>query len=408
MNKYLFLLDELPPTKSANGICVERVINGLQKKEDVFCITWNVENINNEKIHLSRIKKKKWTRKVECMEKYTSIIGKLIFLLSRCIYRLKRVFMLPIWPVDSYCTVCDFYNSACNLIEKENITHVIAVSYPGETLLAMKKIKKKYGERIQTIMYPLDVTLQGKYDGTQLEKFISKKCGRQFLINCGNFADKIIVLENVEHLYKKYFPTVLQTKFRVCGIPLIEEKDEQQNEKRERKSPIHCVFGGNLFYDLRNPTPLLDMLEKQNIEMVFDIYGCADDRLWREWKNRYKNIKIINHGWVTQDILNTAIVNADILINIGNAEEHLIPSKLFKYMSAKKMILHQKVANNDPCVPYLKKYNKSFVFDTALTLNEENFNLKDILEKEMSIGSVAELFPKCTPQYTANIIKEKV
>lgn len=408
MNKYLFLLDELPPTKSANGICVERIITSLQKKEDVFCITWNVENINNKKVHLSRIKKKKWARKVECMEKYTTCIGKMVFLFARCIYKLKRVIMLPIWPVDSYCTVCEFYNYACDLIEKESITHVIAVSYPGETLLAMKKIKKRYGECIHTIMYPLDVTLEGKYDGTNLEKIISKKCGRQLLVNCGQFADKIIVLENVEYLYKKYFPVALHKKFRVCGIPLIEENDEQHNEKRKSKSKIHCVFGGNLFYDLRNPTPLLDMLEKQNVEMVLDIYGCADDRLWEEWKNRYKNIQIINHGWVTQDILNNAIVNADILINVGNAEEHLIPSKLFKYMSAKKVILHQKVANNDPCVPYLKKYNKSFIFDTTLKLNAENFNIKDILGKEMSAESVSALFPRCTPQYTANIIREKV
>lgn len=408
MNKYLFLLDELPPTKSANGICVERVISYLQKKEKVYCITWNTENINNENVCLNKIKKKKWARKVEHMVKYTTPIGKLVFLTARCIYKMKRVLMLPIWPIDSYGTVCEYYSSACNLIEKENITHVIAVSYPGETLLAMKKLKKRYGERIQTIMYPLDVTLEGKYDGLSFEKAISKKCGRRFLIKCGCFADKIIVLENVEYLYKKYFPSNLQKKFKVCGIPLVEENDECKNKKSKEELKVHCVFGGNLFYDLRNPTPLLDLLERQNMEMVFDIYGSADDRLWKEWKGRYKNIQIKNHGWVSQDVLNNAILKADILINIGNAEEHLIPSKLFKYMCAKKIILHQKNTKNDPCVHYLKKYNKSFIYDTNQISNADNFNIKTVFEKEVEIGNVEALFPRCTPQYTANIIKENL
>jgi hypothetical protein len=408
MNKYLFLLDELPPTKSANGICVERVIAYLQNTGDVYCVSWNTEKINNDKVYFYQIKKKKWARKVEYLKANTTLLGKMIFLIARCMYKLKRIFMLPIWPVDAYSTVNDFYSLACDLINKENITHVIAVSYPGETLLAMKKLKKKYGKKIQTIMYPLDVTLEGMYEGTTIEKYVSKKCGRKFLIKCGEFADKIIVLENVEHLYKQYFPNDLQKRFKVCGIPMIEESNYLKNNKRIENSKISCVFGGNLFYDLRNPTPLLDMLEKQNKEIIFDIYGCADSRLWKEWENRYKNIKIVDHGWVSQDILNDAIEKTDILINIGNAEEHLIPSKLFKYMSVKKPILHQKVAINDPCVPYLEKYNGAFIFDTTIKVDEEKFDLDIFLKKDINTKSISQLFPRCTPQYTASIINESV
>lgn len=411
MEKFLFLLDELPPCKSANGICILKILEEIKKYGEVYCITWK-KGAYYPYIKSYTIRQKPWTRKVEWFKAHdTNIAVKVMFLVARIIYKMKRLLLLGIWPIDSLSTVYEYYKKASQIIANEKITHVIAVSYPGETLMALKHLKKVYKKEIVTIMYPLDVTLEGLSQGNEIEKYFSKIGGRRLLHDCLKFADKIFVLENAEKLYRSIFSKAEQKKFVISGIPMIERKMPIKEEKKQ-DSFIHCAYGGNLFSDIRNPTPVLDILEdigrKKTEKIIFDIYGAVDGKLNTAWKGRYSNLKIIQHGWVKEEELNQALSTADILVNIGNTQSHLIPSKLFKYMSMGKPILHQYVTNVDPCIPYLEKYNAALCVCADDSIEENAKKIENFLEKKESNNTSLELlFPRCTPGYVANLIKEK-
>lgn len=412
MSKYLFLLDELPPTQSANGICAEKVMSCLKQSEDVFCITWDdADKVNKKPFHCVTIPKKPWTRFVARAKSEQGPHYRLLFAIARLFYWMKRMLLLPIWPIDSVSCVLRFFYAAKKLIKENGITHVIAVSYPGETLLAMYLLKWQFNNQIKTIMYPLDVTLEGMNHGTIIEKKLSRTCGRRFIRFCAKRADQVLVLENALYLYTEVFPESERKNFSCCGIPLLEKTDwtHYASNLSSKENEIHFVFGGNLLYSMRNPTALLDLIEKapwpEDKGVYFDLYGKADSQIHEVWKGRYKRLQIVEHGWVDESILNAALLSANILISAGNNEKHLIPSKLFKYMSTGNPIVHLYLFDDDPCIPYLNKYGNAFLLrcDCDHTRNLIEYVMK-CKAKKVEITS---MFPSCVPQYTATMIQSK-
>ena len=179
MGRYLFLLDELPPTKSANGICAQKVMNCLKEFGEVYAITWDSEEKEVYKNYfVVRISQKHFTRYSEKMKKKTGKINKFIFILARIFFFIKRMCLIPFWPVDSISCAKEFEKNAIRLIKEKKITHIIAVSYPGETLYALKNIKRKCGQ-VKAIMYPLDVSLNGRPSSKGIEKKLSTWGGKK-------------------------------------------------------------------------------------------------------------------------------------------------------------------------------------------------------------------------------------
>ena len=93
---------------------------------------------------------------------------------------------------------------------------------------------------------------------------------------------------------------------------------------------------------------------------------------------------------------------SDILLSIGNMDPNLIPSKLFKYMSIGKPIIHLKRGERDSCLPYLARYPLALVLDegksgAALAIKEFIRCLPKKNGLEISLG---ELFPMAYPAYT--------
>lgn len=409
---YLFLIDRHPPTTSANGICAERIMSELVKRGNtVHCVCYNADEVTGTSYQCHAIPQKLWDRLAQRYAKSQFLFHKGIFIFLRILYWIYRFCILSHWPMNSFCTARNFYKKASEIIENEEITHLVAISYPGETLWTAKNLKNKYGKRIRAYLFPLDVTTEGKYDGTKLERFFSRIGGRRFLRSCTRKADRLLVLENAEGYFRKVFSAEDQEKFAVCGIPLLEARDEQIPDKSFRRT-IECVYAGNLIYGIRNPIPLMDELEKCKIPEVdhinFHLFGKADQAIRSIWEGRYEYVRIIDHGWVDEDKLAEGIRDADVLINIGNTLCHLIPSKLFKYMSSNKPIIHQYFVEDDPCILYLKEYGNAFLFDQSTSNNSISIDLglcEFLAEAEQKDIDLLSLFPRCTANYIADILE---
>lgn len=403
--KYLFLLDSLPPCKSANGICVSKILTQFPNISDVWAVT--VEDgspCNKLGVSEKRIPQSPWNKIAEfCRRK-----GKNSFysLLLRPLLLIKRLIMLPVWPVTSFSACYNFYKEASHLVKTRGITHVVAVCVPGETLISMIFLKIRFRNKIKTIMYPLDVTLGGKFSGFSFENRLSAFFSSFFYRLCARFADKIIVLENTIALYKDKLSTQSQ-KFEICGLPLIE--NEISVAKKIDENNIHLLYGGNIIKSIRNPDFLFRFLnecsQKNLGNVTVHIYGFVSEPLLKDFVSKYNSVVFLYHGWVSEDVLSQAIIDADALISIGNNVGHFIPSKLFKYMSLKKPIIHFSFIENDPCVPYLKKYEHSYIIRNNEKTDAREFSDWLMTRPEKIDVDLEKLFYRCLPRYTAEKIQ---
>jgi len=108
-------------------------------------------------------------------------------------------------------------------------------------------------------------------------------------------------------------------------------------------------------------------------------------------------------GPVPAETARTMQAQADVLLNLGNAVDNQLPSKLFDYFAAGKPVLHLCVIENDPALPYLARY------PLALVLHQGQADAADILHrwlgevcgKQLPFGEVCDLFPELVPQAVA-------
>ena len=74
-------------------------------------------------------------------------------------------------------------------------------------------------------------------------------------------------------------------------------------------------------------------------------------------------------------------------------------------MSTGNPIVHLYLVDDDPCIPYLKKYGNAFLFKNG---NDETQRIMEYVMncKPKSI-EITSMFSSCIPQYTANMIQSK-
>ena len=402
-NKYLFLLSR---TYSANGICVKNVIQKMPCLKNIYVIMYD-DGVPKDDIGINIATIPHRSFETIISRAITQECGRVFTLILQVIRRLLSCALLPIWPTQSFKEIYHYYKQASRIIKAHKITHVIAVCYPGETLLALCFLKMRFGKKIKTIMYPLDVFVCGKYDGFAIEKKMSSFFSLIFSNICAFFSDKIIVLENAIDCYEKKLKHH-KHKFEICGLPLI-YKYEPVNRIQKRES-IHFVYGGNIIKSIRNPDYLFKILNDycclMNENICIDIYGSINKQLLNDFILKYNSIKFNYFGWVSEEDLSNAICDANAVISVGNSVGHLIPSKIFKYMSLKKPIIHLNFIDADPCLPYLKKYGHTFFVENGVDVDLDDFRLwlKSLESCEISVDC-EKLFPQCTPAYTANVIQ---
>ena len=72
------------------------------------------------------------------------------------------------------------------------------------------------------------------------------------------------------------------------------------------------------------------------------------------------------------------IKSGEVLLNLGNANPNLVPSKIFEYMSMGKPIISTYCSDEDTSLVYLKNYPNVLLIDER---NEDYFAVAEELKK---------------------------
>ena len=107
------------------------------------------------------------------------------------------------------------------------------------------------------------------------------------------------------------------------------------------------------------------------------------------------------------------LADADILINIGNTDKYLIPSKLFHYFGFGKPILNVSKDSSCPALPYVNEYGLGLsVLERELTVYSQTDKVKkwiyDNKEKSIDEKKIREIFYRSDPGHIASQITNAI
>jgi hypothetical protein len=419
MQKLLFILGMYYPRYSANGLCSKNVIDKcVSEGFDVICIVnadskcSDGEVINGARVY--RIKPRLYYRISEWCEYHPdSHKRQLLLIVAKTLNRLKLALMSPFWPLIAPLYTYRFYKKARALHKKEHFDVVIAIYTPIDSLLGGHLLKRKYPE-IKFIPYYLDALAGGwgpmKWNMRKREKHTRKW---EELINRN--ADLVISMESSKQ-YHSQNPISLMKIIHRCFLdtPMFLPTETQVKIESDGVSHItRALFAGSIHYPQRNPLPLLEIITRVchlcDIEFIF-VGACNVTHLFQKYSEQSSG-RIKHLGKYQHEQVLKLEETANFFINIGSTNPFTIPCKIFEYMRFRKPIISSYAIEDEPSIPYLKKYNHIFLVD------ERSADIESIAQKlacfikenknaNIELGSFKKDFYANTPEAFVQKIRE--
>lgn len=291
---------------------------------------------------------------------------------SKCLRILKiiydRTWKKLYWP--DYTCIWYFYaySKAKTLARSNRYDAMISVSHPFNDHLIALKLKTDFPELkwIIDIGDPFCFLTELPSNNYKLYSKLNYFYEKKVFIACDKVA---VTTKETKEIYADLFP---ESKEKIVVIPPLVPKDliikENNNEMGDNK--IKLVFVGTLYRNIRSPEYLLkiynSLLYTEYFPMLeLHFYGNMDrcDELFEPYKN-YIGSKIFIHGHVGRNIVQQAINNATILVNIGNTTFYQLPSKVVEYVNTGKPIINISKIENDSSSGFFKIYSR------CLNINE--------------------------------------
>lgn len=292
---------------------------------------------------------------------------------------------------------------------QDNIIAIIPTCLPIESIIA--SINYKNNKSGQTKVIPLlfdKFTENRTLHRTEINK--TKKFSKHLSIEKAIIeqCDKLMYVESWEEHINKYFGEY-KGKFIQIEHPLIKGINANNTVQYDPKK-INIVYTGALYKKLRSPLRVLEVLENlmaKNDRILVHFYITGDcDSIILEYCRKYPN-NIVYHGQVKSDVAKSAIVNADVLLSIGNTDITQLPSKIFEYISTGNPIIHFYSDKEDPSIPILDRYKNALCVNNNNQDKDVEENLFEMFNKKdakVNFDEIENIYKDATPRYTADIL----
>lgn len=388
MKNILILLDYYLPNASANGICCSKVIEELKKTYNIFVLCYGNDTNKKNVIKDSGITIVKVPIR---NNKHHNFIKKLL-------YHLKWLIPLKKYPpYTNKENINILYKESLDIINKYFIKTVICVHLPIETIIVGNLLKKKYN-KLFVIAYMLD-SLSGGFLPKKLPQSFCRRKRIKWEKNILSSYDKIILMNSSKKHHEKYTKNYLwYKKSTYLDIPMLTKKEINQSNNTK---VIKFLYTGSLDKRHRNPSIIIKILKEINDENVYCEFigscNCEDD--FSELKKIYGKRLLFSHH-IPYEKIEKKIMEADILINIGNNNNNLLPSKIFEYMSYGKPIISTYEDNSEPSFIYLQKYPLSILIDGRKKMNYNLLKkqIYDFKMKRINMEKIYSIFNKNMPE----------
>lgn len=377
------------PRKSANSVCVEKILPLLAEKYDIRLITCDENVVEGDfaKIAVGDIPiNKALADSKGHMFKSAAI---------KFVNKFNVVCHLPIYPIRSRKWANRYGKAIEELLKSGEVALIVAVCFPGESIEACLKLKKNYPS-VRFVAYFLDEVAVGMYRKNTCLRNLTSYAAACFEHRAIAELDGAIFLSSSRALVERNHSALLG-KIQFTDVPLLSEDRVVYKCDIHADRVVNILYAGTLANPDRNPSDFISLVRsvfdpgEVHLHFAGDAAGLLDG---------YDDIDKL--GFLPPPECDIQMRQSDILLSIGNMDPNLIPSKLFKYMSIGKPIIHLKRGERDSCLPYLARYPLALVLDegksgAALAIKEFIRCLPKKNGLEISLG---ELFPMAYPAYT--------
>ena len=376
MKNILFVVRGFTPEQSASGNLLLPLINALELRYNVHVLTLTENNLSSSG-NIFRIKNrndngiKNLCNKIKRQISVGYFNDELKITIEREIERLDLI---------------------------NNYDAIIAVTYEEMLALINSDIDKQKKnvfilEKLpETSKLPLIKKMQSRVNKKKLLDMVSN-VNNSFALP---IVYSVIAPMNVKNTYQLEHPMVRN---------LVKFKENNNN-------PFKMLYAGGLDKKQRNPTPVIEFLNKinkiENILVDFYSYGNCQILL-----NDLKFDFLSCHSVVPISELYDLYHASDFLITIGNKETDIFPSKLFDCLSMGIPIIHFAQNNDDPYFKYLENYKFAIIilYDElgCIETIDKFFDFKRLVKNEnITFEYIQEHFDYCTPEYNAKILEDVI
>lgn len=415
MKNILFILGDFYPRPTANGICVNEVINECRKQGyNVFCLankqygSRSGKLDNGVQIEFVRMPvayyllDRQQVTKNKVLRKVFSLACKV----SNAVLCLMRIPNFPIQKnhVNRYC-------KAANKIIKENhIDIIVGENTPANCAYAGAILKKEHPE-ITYVSYFLD-PLYGAIQHRLLGKKKSDQRTRSIEQEIITESDLVIMQNEHRKHFRSYLSEDKAKKTVYLGVPLISDRGcngalqaEAKREGSAEKKKI--LYAGNLSTVIRDPTFILNCFRYvRNAELV--MYVPNQEAWLHKLVEGNPNVQL--HGKVPHSEIAAQMKKMDAFLNIGNSIRDQAPSKIMEYISYGKPIITTYREDYDTSLKYVKDYPH------CLALDEREGSCQDAANKieefmaadheQIPYSQIEKKYYTSTPQAFVNAMNE--
>jgi glycosyltransferase involved in cell wall biosynthesis len=418
--KFLFITKEYPPFPDASGSIVYHLTDCLKKQGhhvDVIARDY-FEHVEKEGSgDVCWIKMSYWEKLSKRVRSgSSSILYILIYKICSMIRKIILMLAISKFPDSEWWITKRTIKVYKKYLNKKKYDCIIGFFRPYSCLSAAMQIAEYELSATCIACYFDIVDLQQRpsFMPKNLYKKLILKGDRKVMDKCDRIMlpvsalkRKDMILNTTRNPVYYEFPT------------FIASKTNDSYFGKSDKGTINLVFAGTMDVTYRNPENMLEVLTEvarrnRQLKIKLDIFGGGNCEEIIRSIIREDNLQINYHGKVPKKDVTVYEKKADVLINIMNAYEGIVPSKIFELFACCKPILNFETSGDDGSLEYFEKYpicntvkwnSKDEMLRNSIIEKTTDFLLKS-KECFINFDSVKELYVSCTPEYvTEQIIK---
>lgn len=396
--RLLVIHDELYPNTSANARIVYRIIDELLKHDDVEVTIMGCAQTKDQfgtHYHKCPIIHEPWQK--TC--RYFRFLGQLgrfkilryILMPRSIVYRILH----PRWTPRDVEMMRWIYH------HRHQFDVVLACAMPFYSIDIAAQISK-YIPVVNYYMEPYWEHLPSFYSNTQI---ISRLWD--------GLASRVIVPEHIKQIYKKCADKDIVDKLVVAEFPNVLKRDKNKIDYVFFSSAkINLAFVGKFYPEIRNPQYLFNIMERiHSSDISLHMAGGFNGSFSKSFIERYFTNKIpyISFmGMLPPDKADSMLVQADVLVHMGNTTPEMLPSKILDYISTGKPIINLYQHDHCPTLSILDAYPLKLNIRVDSPVTDELLNnivsfCKENCRKRISYDEIKSLYMKYTPKVVGEI-----
>ena len=425
--RFLFITKEYPPTPDPSGRIVYNIAEELKSQGHYVDIIARDIKFHWEKGCLGDvfwIEKTYWEKLSQKI--HSGSFSKRDLLTYRLLTYARKVglaFRLHKFPDSEFAITKSTVAVYEKHLQKNQIDCVIGFFRPYSCLSAEMIIQQKNRQKnkhSKCISFYLDL-VESKDRPSFMPRVLYKKLMRKSELKIISKSDFIMLpisaKKNGDLIFNSCNCNVIYYEFPTFVVDNKITWRPQNIETMVNSNEIKMVFAGTMTKAFRSPRIMIEVISKvaqqlNDYVIKLDVFGggdCAD--IFASCR-QLKNLIVDYHGRVSKEEVSLYEKRANFLINIMNAYEAIVPSKIFELFATGKPILNFSTQGDDGSLDYFRRYPLSYTVEWLNTTSEEKEStIKQlssfIVDKRndcVSISDISGLYSQCTPQYLANQI----